>query len=72
MSTPPRYLTVAEVAARLHYSPRHVRRLIEAGELRAYRPAANRRLALLESEVEAFMRPDHAIRAEQYLEDGAA
>jgi len=59
------YITAAEAASILHYSPRHVRRLIQTGELRAYRPATGRRLALRVDEVEAFMRPDHILKAEQ-------
>ena len=65
MSTDSRYLTVTEVATILHYSGRHVRRLIAAGEIRAWTPGAGRRMLIREDEVESFLRPAWVVKAEQ-------
>ena len=58
------HLTVTQVAARLGYCERHVRRLIERGELRAFTAGRGRRLLIPISEVENFLRPAWVVRAE--------
>lgn len=63
-------LTVDQAAERLQYSTRHVRRLIERGELRALTAGRGRRLLIPSSEVEAFLRPAWIVRAEAAAEAG--
>ncbi len=54
-SRPP--LTVAETAAALRYSVRTVRRLIEAGELRAVQFGRGRALRIPSEEIDRLLAP---------------
>jgi excisionase family DNA binding protein len=54
----PLALTIDETAARLHVSPRTVRRMIERGDLVSFHVGRAHRIAV--SEVDAFIRRDHS------------
>ena len=50
----PRMLPVADAAARLGFSPQHVRRLVEAGELEVSQPPGASRSMVVASSVVDF------------------